>query len=265
MFTWVYEMPSWLSFLVITGVFVAITCSGVIIARPGVRKIFARQPGMNEMVTMVLTVGGVFYGLLLGLTAAATYQSFDSANTIVADEAATLGVLYREVSAYPEPERGVLQKDLVDYTDNAINVAWPALRKGEESTIGTALVTRFQQHLLAFHPQTESDKIVHAAAIEQFAHFIQVRLHRLADSSGGIPNLMWTVIVIGAAVNIALMCLFTLEHRTAHLVLAGLFAFFLATMIYLIAAMDYPFRGDLSISPEPFITTYIIVMGQTSH
>ena len=45
----------------------------------------------------------------------------------VADEAATLGTLYREVSAYPEPQRTILREDLVAYTDNVLTVAWPAL------------------------------------------------------------------------------------------------------------------------------------------
>ncbi|WP_324194954.1 hypothetical protein [Nocardia terpenica] len=68
--------------------------------------------------------------------------------------------------------------------------------------------------------------------------------------------------MIGASVNIALMCLFIFEHRTAHLLLTGLLAFFLATMIYLIAAMDFPFRDDPSISPGPFHRMYINAMRQ---
>jgi hypothetical protein len=41
-----------------------------------------------------------------------------------------------------------------------------------------------------------------------------------------------------------------------HLVLGGLLAAYLGTMIFLIAAMDNPFRGEVSISPEPFEDLY---------
>ncbi|MFE7717609.1 hypothetical protein ACFU44_01045 [Nocardia rhizosphaerihabitans] len=44
--------------------------------------------------------------------------------------------------------------------------------------------------------------------------------------------------------------------------LGGLFAFFLGAMIFLIAALDYPFRGDLSVSSEPFDSVYTNVMGR---
>ncbi|MGF6889104.1 tetrahydromethanopterin S-methyltransferase subunit B [Nocardia sp. GAS34] len=261
MFTWLYALPDWLGFLIITGTLVVITCAGIALLRPFVQKVFGPEPGRNEQVTMVLTVGGVFYGLLLGLVAAATYQAFDAAQGLVSNEAAAVGTLYREVSAYPDPERGVLQKDLVDYTDNLLNVAFPGLQDGEDPPGGTAVVTRFQDHLLAFQPQTKAQEIVHAAAIEQFARFDDERRQRINASSGGLPNVLWGVIVLGAAVNLVLLCLFSLSTRGAHLLLGGLFAFFLGTMIFLIAALDYPFRGDLSVSPEPVETMYHNVMG----
>ncbi|TQM26240.1 DUF4239 domain-containing protein [Nocardia bhagyanarayanae] len=261
MFTWIYVLPIWLVFLIITGTAVLLTSAGILVSRKYVIRIFGPEPGKNETVTMVLTVGGVFYGLLLGLIAAATYESYDTAQALVADEAAALGTLYREVGAYPEPQRTQLQRDLVDYADNVLTEAWPALREGREPMGGTALVTRFQTNLLAFEPQTTAQEIVHAATIEQFAQFDSDRRHRINATAGGMPDVLWWVILVGGAVNLVLLCMFSLS-RGAHLVLGGLFAFFLGAMIFLIAAMDYPFRGDLSVSPEPFESMYIHVMGQ---
>jgi hypothetical protein len=62
-------------------------------------------------------------------------------------------------------------------------------------------------------------------------------------------------------VNLVLLCLFSLSARGAQLLLDGLFAFFLGTMILLTAALDYPFRGDLSAGAEPVETVYHNVMG----
>ncbi|MGV9615211.1 bestrophin-like domain [Nocardia xishanensis] len=261
MFTWVYGLPIWLDFLIITGSAVLLTAAGILLSRSCVLRVFGPEPGKNDTVTMVLTVGGVFYGLLLGLIAAATYESYDTAQSLVADEAASLGTLYREVSAYPEPQRSLLQKDLVDYADNVLTEAWPALREGREPMGGTALVTRFEVNLLAFEPKTTAQEIVHAATIEQFARFDSDRRHRINATAGGLPDVLWWVILVGGAINVVLLCMFSL-NRDAHLLLGGLFAFFLGAMIFLIAAMDYPFRGDLSISPDPFESMYVNVMGR---
>ncbi|MEV0295361.1 hypothetical protein [Nocardia sp. NPDC050710] len=261
MFTWIHGLPTWLDFIIITGTAVLIACAGIWFAHPYVLKVFGPEPGKNDTVTMVLTVGGVFYGLLLGLIAAATYQTADMAQGLVADEAAAVGTLYREVSAYPEPQRSVLQQDLIAYTDNMLNVCFPALREGEEPMGGTALVNRFQGHLLDFEPRTKSEEIVHAATIDQFARFDQDRRHRINATAGGIPDVLWGVILVGGLINLVLLCLFSLS-RGAHLLLGGLFAFFLGAMIFLIAALDYPFRGDLTVSPEPFESMYVNVMGR---
>ncbi|WP_405180648.1 DUF4239 domain-containing protein [Nocardia sp. NBC_01377] len=262
MFTWMYGLPVWLDFVIITATAVLVACTGIWFARPLVLRLFGPEPGKNETVTMVLTVGGVFYGLLLGLVAAATYENADVAQGLVADEAAAVGTLYREVSAYPEPERAVLRQDLIDYTDNMLLVCFPALRRGEEPAGGTALVTRFQEHLLAFQPETAAEGIVHAATIDQFARFDQERRHRINAASGGIPDVLWAVILVGGVINLVLLCLFSLD-RGAHLVLGGLFAFFLGAMIFLIAILDFPFRSELSVDPEPFESMYINVMGVT--
>ncbi|MFC9896522.1 hypothetical protein ACFVMC_22785 [Nocardia sp. NPDC127579] len=259
MFTWIYELPIWLVFVIMTGVPVVLTCAGIVLARPVVLRLFGPEPGNNDTVIMVLTVGGVFYGLLLGLIAAATYESNDHAQGLIADEAAAVGTLYREVGAYPEPERTVLQRDLVLYTEDVLRVVFPTLRAGEEPMGGTALVTRFQEDLLRFQPETPAQEILHAATIDQFAAFDSDRRHRINASQGGIPNVLWWVILVGAAINLVLLCLFSLE-RGAHLLLGGLFAFFLGAMLFLIAAMDYPFRGDLSVTPQPFESMYENVM-----
>ncbi|MBH0780318.1 bestrophin-like domain [Nocardia bovistercoris] len=259
MFTWIYGLPVWLDFIIIAGIAVLITCAGIWFAHPLVVEIFGPEPGKNDTVTMVLTVGGVFYGLLLGLIAAAAYENADVAQGLVADEAAAIGTLYREVSAYPEPERTLLQQDLRDYTDNMLDEAFPALRRGAEPVGGTALVTRFQGHLLAFQPDTASEQIVHAATIDQFARFDQERRHRINAAAGGIPDVLWMIILLGGLINMVLLCLFSL-NRAAHLLLGGLFAFFLGAMIFLIAILDHPFRSDLNVSPEPFESMYVNVM-----
>lgn len=260
MFGWVYHLPTWVGYCLLAGMAVAATVTGILVARPLVQRVFGPAPGENELINMVLTVGGIFYGLLLGLVAVAGYESYWAAESAVADEAASLGTLYREITAYPAPQREVLEQDLVAYTSDVLEVVWPALRRGEEPPGGTVLVTRFQEHLLAFEPGTNSAGIVHAAAIDQFAQFDQDRRHRISVTSKRIPDVLWLAIVAGALINLALLCLYSVANRWAHLILGGLLAIFLSTMIFLIAALDHPFRGDISVDPEPFERVYHHVM-----
>ena len=40
-----------------------------------------------------------------------------------------------------------------------------------------------------------------------------------------------------------------------HLVMTGIVAATLALVIVMIIALDWPFRGEISVSPDPFIMT----------
>ena len=66
---------------------------------------------------------------------------------------------------------------------------------------------------------------------------------------------MWYVVVVGSIINLAIVWLFEMKFIT-HLFLGGLLAFYLGTIIFLIAAMDNPYRGEVSVSPAPFESLY---------
>ena len=63
---------------------------------------------------------------------------------------------------------------------------------------------------------------------------------------------MWYVLLFGAALSIALTLLFTLPDLRAHLLLTLILASFVGLLIFLIAAMDHPFRGEFSVDAGSF-------------
>ena len=46
--------------------------------------------------------------------------------------------------------------------------------------------------------------------------------------------------------------LFSVDRLSLHLSLVAILATFIGLVIFLIAAMDNPYRGEFSVSPEPF-------------
>src|SRR3990172_5825853 len=109
MFDWVNNVSAVAAFAIVTFAFVTVCWLGILALRPAVRSLVQRQPGLNETVGDFLQYFGVIYGLLLGLLAVAAYQNLSDAEKTVGNEAAALGALYRDVSAYPEPDRSEVQ------------------------------------------------------------------------------------------------------------------------------------------------------------
>ena len=145
MLDWVYNVPAALAVGVIALIFVAICWVGIVALRPLVKSLVHRETGLNETVGDFLQYFGVIYGLLLGLLAVATYQNLAEVDKTVKFEAAALGALYRDVSAYPEPIRSELQDEIRAYTRFVIDEAWPLQRKG--------IVPRRRGHQGRAHPR----------------------------------------------------------------------------------------------------------------
>jgi hypothetical protein len=72
---------------------------------------------------------------------------------------------------------------------------------------------------------------------------------------------MWYVVTIGALINLVIVWMFDMKLIT-QFSLGGLLSLFLGTMMFLIAAMDHPLRGEVSVPPAAFETVLKIMMDE---
>jgi len=255
MFYWIYDLPTWTVAFLFAFVFVAVSWFGAIFIRPFLRRLLRKQPDINNVVGYILSFFSVIYGLLLGMLAIVTYQNLSSTEQTVENEASAVAALYRDVSSYPDPARSELQNLLREYTRYVIEEAWPLQRKGIIATAGTDRITAFQLKLMAFEPQTKGQELLHTEALREFNSLVGARRVRLYSVQSGIPPIMWYTIAVGSVVSLILIWMLDLRLIPSFL-LGGLISFAMATMICLIALMDNPFRGEISVSPQAFELVY---------
>jgi hypothetical protein len=254
MFYWLYDIPTLAAVGLFAAVFGGVCALGTILSRPFVRSWFGKESGLNEILGDYLQYFGVIYGLLLGLLAVATYQNHTDVEKAVAGEASSLAALYRDISAYPEPDRTDLKNAIREYTRSTIDEAWPLQRMG----IDPWKVNRaapIHARLAQFEPQTKGQEALHDAALRQFNEFFEDRRLRIYSVTAGIPPIMWYTVAVGALLNMMLIWLFDLRLGT-HLLLGGVISFFTGTMISLIVLLDNPFRGEVGVSPRAFELIY---------
>jgi len=67
---------------------------------------------------------------------------------------------------------------------------------------------------------------------------------------------MWAVIIAGAFISLCTSFFFKVEDARLHGILVTLLALFIGVLIFMILALDQPFRGDLGLSPEPYKLLY---------
>ncbi len=251
MFYWIYDIPTPQLAVLISGIFVGFFWIGCFLIRPVLRTFVRARSGTNDIVGYILSCFGVFYGLLLGLIAVAAYQNLVKAEENVSREAVALTALYQDLAAYSDPLRQALRAELRDYCSYVIETAWPLQRNGIIPDEGRQKVLAFRNSLLAFDPQTLHQVVFHTETLGEFNHYYEARRMRLHDVHSGIPAVMWYVVIVGAVINLAIVWMFDIR-LVSQLLMGGMLAFFMGSMIFLIAAMDNPYRGEVSVSPDAF-------------
>jgi hypothetical protein len=218
-----------------------------------------RSESTNEVVGFAMSSFALLYGLLLGLLAVAAYGSYTATGDAVTHEAASLSALYRDVSGLPEPKRSELQTVLRAYTRQVIDVSWPEQQVGVVPTGAGKIMAGFAEQLQAFRPANIGEQVLFAESLTQLNTLLMLRSSRLANVNSGIPDILWAVVLIGALVNIIFIWMIKTESHV-HTIMTGTLSAFLGLVIFLIAAMDYPFRGEVSIDAAPFEQVYTTVM-----
>ena len=192
----------------------------------------------------------------MGLLAVAAWQTYSDVETKVGEEAAAVGALYRDVSTFPEPSRTELQSDLRRYVRQIIDVAWPEQRQGIVPQEEGVTLSTFQTHLIGLEPVTEGQKAIYAEAYRGFDRVAELRGRRLQSVHGGLAAPLWIVVWAGAFLNIAVTWFFDMRSQSMHFWMTVLLSALLGLLIYMLGALDNPFRGQIGVNPEPFEIMY---------
>jgi hypothetical protein len=234
------------------GLFVAFALIGQVVVRRFLPRWFGDKD-YNDLVGQFLSASGVFFGITLGLLSVGAWENFSAVDSAVAQEATDIGVCYRVLDNFPEPHRTVLTDQLRTYTRREIDIAWPKQRQGiTPGPVGNEMLDQLHRYLTHIEPVTEAQKALQSEALHTFSNMVASRRTRLASVTMRLPPIVWFVVIIGSVINLSLMWLFVVENKRLHDLLTAMLAALLGLLVFLLAVMDFPFRGDYSVGPDAF-------------
>src|SRR5262249_44076956 len=172
--------------------------------RPMVRRLLGPGTHVNDLVSYFFAGIGVFYGLALGLIAVATWENYTDIDTVVGTEAAAVASFYRDLDGYPQPVRGRLAAMMRDYAKVVIEKEWPAHKKGIALEDGDALLDALEDEAMRFDPTKEREKLLQAEVLRSLDTVQEQRRLRLQAVPTGLLAAMWSVVIVGALLNIGL-------------------------------------------------------------
>ena len=252
---WVYDLPNWLFELLAVLLFVAFGVAGLLLSRRWMRGVHF-QRSYNDIVGFYLAGITVLYGVTLGLFAIGVWTTFTETQLKVAREAAALSSLYRSLGSLQEPTRSLLQEDLRSYTHRVIYVGWPEQQRGVLPVEDRVALDTLQKDFQSFEPTTEAQRVLESDISREFDTLEESRSIRLDSVTDKLPTPLWALILVGALICIVLTWFFHMESLRIHIWMTVLLCGLLGLMIFIVAALDNPYRGEISVSPEPLVRVY---------
>jgi hypothetical protein len=244
------NMPTWLIAAIMLAVAVGTAVGGVLLVRRFIKVGSLKQH--HDIAGPIFSTIGVVYAVLLAFAIVVVWQSFDKTQNDVILEANLYGDIYRDSVGLSEPFRSQLTSAMDDYIDSVINDEWKLLAVGQRSMIVQQKASKIWGMFGSFEPKTEGEKIFFSEIISKANSAGEMRRQRLADASTGIHPVLWFVLLFGGIITVVFTFFFGSENLGAQLIMTTLLAVLIVLILFTILIMDFPFSGDLYISPDAF-------------
>ena len=251
-FFWLYDFSKWGLYLIIFITFSSFSVLGYLVAKKPLTKYFhSKDIEINDVISHFTGIIGIFFGILIGLVAVGVWENYNSSQEKVDTESGNLLALYRDCSGLPSQVSKTIKEDIKIYIKNVIKKEWPQSKKGELPLAALDDFNKIQQDLILFNPVTERDKLIYQLCLNKFSTLAGSRRERVYATQNGLPPIVWFVTLIGCVVLISISWFFKTDTRL-HIVMSLIVGILLSTVIFMIVALDWPFRGTLSIDTGAF-------------
>ena len=254
----VYDLPVYLSFIFIVGSFVIFALLLISLLK---KFIFNKgekddSNATNDNISYYLSTFGVFYGIMFGLHTVGVWENYEAANHLVDEEASVIVAFYKDAEVLEQNCKVNLTIHIRDYTQYVYDVAWKNQAVGKAHTNGSYYLNNFRDELMKCEPTTTKQEILFSELYAKYNEVLELRRQRLAFVDKQVPYIIWTLITIGALVTLITSSMFTFKNEKHHLLLNGLMGVTIGSFIFLVIMIDNPFKGEISISNDPYESIY---------
>lgn len=94
--------------------------------------------------------------------------------------------------------------------------------------------------------------MVHSETIRAYNSLIDFRRQRQEALKGGVPGVLWFVVLLGAVATIGFSYCFVVASYGLHALLTGVLAGMIGLLVFLLVVLNHPYWGEISVSAEPY-------------
>jgi Protein of unknown function (DUF4239) len=208
----------------------------------------------NDVLGFVYSMVGVVYAVLLAFTIVVSWEQYEGATRNVEEEASAVGDLYRDARAFGATETvaSVIQTTLVRYVQAVVWEEWKTMAKGQESGWAKTQYELIWRSYYEYQPVTPQQISFYGESLRRLNELGDHRRARLLSSRNALPPILWTLLITGCGLTVALTYFFGVETGWIHGLVVASLSGLICFCLFLLLSLDYPFAGGTAIQPQAF-------------
>ena len=238
-------LPEWLGGLMVIGGVVVICVGGHWAVRALIPRNVQKQE--TELAVALMGVVAAVIGIMLAFAAVQVWDDFNQADRAVAQEAASISQLYRDLTVYGD-ETLASRTAVKTYVHAVLDDEWPRLAHGEPGPKAVSALIQVFNDVGKLQPQTNRQTVIYGEVFKKLNEVVGFRRTRMITARAELPGLFWLVVLAGSGVIVSFTGVFP-STRTNSLLIAGL-AVSLGLIFMFILDVNRPFAGTYSVGPE---------------
>jgi hypothetical protein len=237
--------PGWVLVLLLF-IFTGLAMMGPFLVRLRIR--LAHLRGNNEVAGFKFAVIGVLYAVLLAFVVIISWERFYDAERALAREAGAAATIYRLCPGLDESSCVAVHENLAAYLRSVLADDWPAMVRGRSSTVTTRLLSDLYAVMVRYRHADLHDSDVQKEMLSELDEMTRARRERLVMAEGTVPEVLWFVLLLGAALTISFTFFFGTENLIAQSLMTGILAAIIFSAVLVVVALDRPYTGAIVVS-----------------
>jgi hypothetical protein len=258
-----YSHPTWEVGLVVIGIWTGLSLAGLCL--------FHRLVDVNmrhkdtETVGLTYAIVAVVYAVLIAFIVVDVFETYAKGDEIATAEANKLSNLMLDSAGLPPQMGEAVRADLNKYIDTVVQKEWPSQQAGklDEAVFepGWMVLGHLSTQLAVFEPATMGQNVNKGEMLHVMNDLIKARRSRIVAAGEHLPTVVWQILLLAGAVAVGYTYLFGAHSFRIHMTITGLISATIALVFVLIIALDYPFRGEVSVGDEAFVSVKATAAG----
>ena len=210
----------------------------------------ARIRSFGGLVASYFTSVAILFALLSGFLTAEVVDTNRQAVRAVKLETGALSSLHA-LSLISSPEMQPLRTALHDYLEAVLNDEWPRMSLGSNSTKAQTALDNLLRAASDVTIATAAGQAVHTGIVDLALKVAAARSERLALRSQHTDELKWAAVLFLCLMTQIALGMEHLKRRRANVAALAIFTVAAVVVLGLIAILEFPFDGPISVSSEP--------------